>query len=717
MSNDSDVSLPFYADLRGNPLQGGSVYFGTGGANPVTSPVTVYWDEAGTQPAAQPITISNGLTTRNGAPARVYVPASYSRLVLDSSGRQVAYEATSPSSLRSALAASGGSALVGFIGSGASDVARTAQDKLREWVTFEDSGTTGTADDTTVMQRALNKSSLYIRGTPGKTYTVDGTLASSLANRVLDFTGCAVNLKASAATKICLTISGSGTQVIGGTFDGTKASGNSGTTINQKYAAGCIWLQAVDDVQIRHVALNNSYGAGINGNGGINRLLIDSCTSSGCELYGAYISSSAAADQTGNRAINNIFDMTGNTTPAISGATGILFNSLYSDATDSGFAQTNWSMRNNRITLLPSVVSGGVTSCSGISGRGYTGEYIANYVSGGSLGITEGSRGTRYIDNYCDSQYYAGIEPHGNEAFVSNNVILNSTLHGISFASSAGLVQRNLTIKNNLIKNCALNGIYVNPASGGTMSNMLIQGNSIYCGNGGSQRAMTISDRKCLGAAIIGNNMFGIASGRAIVFENTTTDSNAFVSGNTFEDFLYPLTIYHAAPTVVNDFVATENTMKACGSPGGNAWAPSTANTTFGLDVIYRRNSYNQGVLSGFEPITLRGAPVAYTTSATLNSAHILAGIIQGTHAAGATQTYTLPDGPVIDSVITMNNQVGGGFKWSLINLSAGAANTITLGAGAAHTVIGNSVVDAGTSGRWLTKKTAAATYVTYRLA
>lgn len=113
MTLDSDAPFPFYADKNGAPLQNGSVYFGTSGLNPVTAPITVYWDAAGTQPAAQPIPISSGRTTRNGTPARVWIDANFSRLVLDSKGAQVVYEATAPSSLRKDLAGVGGSALVG----------------------------------------------------------------------------------------------------------------------------------------------------------------------------------------------------------------------------------------------------------------------------------------------------------------------------------------------------------------------------------------------------------------------------------------------------------------------------------------------------------------------------------------------------------------------------------------------------------------------------
>lgn len=87
--------FPFYADLDGQPLDAGSIYFGTPNQNPETSPVTVYWDAAGTQPAAQPIRTINGYTVRNGTPAVVYASSDYSLTVRNSNGVILYFAATS----------------------------------------------------------------------------------------------------------------------------------------------------------------------------------------------------------------------------------------------------------------------------------------------------------------------------------------------------------------------------------------------------------------------------------------------------------------------------------------------------------------------------------------------------------------------------------------------------------------------------------------------
>jgi hypothetical protein len=115
--------------------------------------------------------------------------------------------------------------------------------------------------------------------------------------------------------------------------------------------------------------------------------------------------------------------------------------------------------------------------------------------------------------------------------------------------------------------------------------------------------------------------------------------------------------------------------------------------------------------------------PSAKTTAVTLTSAELLTGIITATHTAGATAAYTLPTGTLLDAAGEF--AVNDSFDWSLINLSAAAADTVTLTAGTGHTIVGGVIVQSahastgtlyGNSVRWRTRKTAANTFVTYRL-
>lgn len=153
---DAESASPFYPGLDGFPLQAGQVFYGVAGQNPVTSPITVYWDAAGTQPAGQPIKVQNGRPVNNGAPARVFVSGDYSKLVQDVKGRQVLFEPAQSSRNMATLP---------FMQAGAPAIGRDAQDKAREVVSVADFGVRNTQSDivnTTKLQAMFD----YFAGTP-----------------------------------------------------------------------------------------------------------------------------------------------------------------------------------------------------------------------------------------------------------------------------------------------------------------------------------------------------------------------------------------------------------------------------------------------------------------------------------------------------------------------------------------------------------------------
>lgn len=132
------------------------------------------------------------------------------------------------------------------------------------------------------------------------------------------------------------------------------------------------------------------------------------------------------------------------------------------------------------------------------------------------------------------------------------------------------------------------------------------------------------------------------------------------------------------------------------------------------------------GAIRLIGPVTYKqGNVTAKTTAVTLTIAELLTGIITGTHTAGATQAYTLPTGTLSDAGVSDGVGTNEGFYWTLINLSAAAADTITVTAGTDHTLVGEGIVQSshsttgqlyGSSARFFTRKTAANTFVTYRV-
>jgi hypothetical protein len=107
------------------------------------------------------------------------------------------------------------------------------------------------------------------------------------------------------------------------------------------------------------------------------------------------------------------------------------------------------------------------------------------------------------------------------------------------------------------------------------------------------------------------------------------------------------------------------------------------------------------------QPVT----PGTLAATGTLTWALISSGIVTSTTAAAV--TGTLPTGAVMDA--SSSFAIGDSVDFSVIN--TGATNAFTVAAAASgHTVVGNMTVALSSSGRFRTAKTAAATFVTYRI-
>jgi hypothetical protein len=85
------ISAPYpnFFTPDGAPLEGGYVYIGVEGLNPIANPQAAYWDEALTIPAPAEVRVTGGYIVYNGAPARLYVAGNYSILVADKNGRTI----------------------------------------------------------------------------------------------------------------------------------------------------------------------------------------------------------------------------------------------------------------------------------------------------------------------------------------------------------------------------------------------------------------------------------------------------------------------------------------------------------------------------------------------------------------------------------------------------------------------------------------------------
>ena len=105
----------------------------------------------------------------------------------------------------------------------------------------------------------------------------------------------------------------------------------------------------------------------------------------------------------------------------------------------------------------------------------------------------------------------------------------------------------------------------------------------------------------------------------------------------------------------------------------------------------------------------IQGDPVALNATGAITAAAIQGGIVTSTTAAAV--AGTVPTGAVMDAAAQM--AIGDSVDWSVINTGG---NTFTVTAATGHTIVGVAAVVTVTSGLFRTRKTAAETFITYRL-
>jgi hypothetical protein len=158
--------------------------------------------------------------------------------------------------------------------------------------------------------------------------------------------------------------------------------------------------------------------------------------------------------------------------------------------------------------------------------------------------------------------------------------------------------------------------------------------------------------------------------------------------------------------------------------------AATTALTYFKIEADAEGAWYNTGAAPRINATGLdyeyQPTPIADTTVDTYTYDELRAGILTITHASGATVAMTLPTGAQMDGSSDSGSMaINDSFDWTLINLSAAAADTATVTASTGHTIVGVNVVQSahattgglyGNAARFRTRKTAANTFVTYRI-
>lgn len=141
-------------------------------------------------------------------------------------------------------------------------------------------------------------------------------------------------------------------------------------------------------------------------------------------------------------------------------------------------------------------------------------------------------------------------------------------------------------------------------------------------------------------------------------------------------------------------------------------FGPFTTATVVKVDGSAGETYYSVGTapaITDRQDYAIQPTPVAVNVTGAVSSAAILGGIVTSTTAAAV--AGTIPTGAVLDAATTLS--IGESFSWSVINTGG---NTFTVTAASGHTIVGTATVATVTSGYFRTVKTAASTFITYRM-
>jgi hypothetical protein len=239
--------LQFFT-AAGVPLVGGKLYSYQAGT---TTPLATYTSQSGATANTNPVILDSR------GEANVWLGTASYKFALYTSTDVLVWTVDNVGGFATlaALAASGGSSLVGFLQAGTGAVATTVQSKLRERVSVKDFGAAGdgVTDDTAEVQAALNSGAKIVQGVPGATYLVShaGTVTvNSTAQRycllipagvVFDLNGSTVKAANASNSSPVMLYSVADSGVINGVIDCNKSNQTTPATgeIAGIYAYGC----------------------------------------------------------------------------------------------------------------------------------------------------------------------------------------------------------------------------------------------------------------------------------------------------------------------------------------------------------------------------------------------------------------------------------------------------------------------------------------------
>ncbi len=180
------------------------------------------------------------------------------------------------------------------------------------------------------------------------------------------------------------------------------------------------------------------------------------------------------------------------------------------------------------------------------------------------------------------------------------------------------------------------------------------------------------------------------------------------------------IAVYSKGPTQVYRLVGypqfpTQKTLLGTVNNGETIFGSYTNGATIVVEPGWSGALVQDGIAPRVTEVTsnwaLNGAPNALNATGALTAAMMLGGLITST--TGSAVTATVPTGAVLDAASDF--AIGDEIVWSVIN--TGASNDFTVTTDTDHTLVGVMAVQELTQATFRTRKTAAATFITYRMA
>jgi hypothetical protein len=148
---------------------------------------------------------------------------------------------------------------------------------------------------------------------------------------------------------------------------------------------------------------------------------------------------------------------------------------------------------------------------------------------------------------------------------------------------------------------------------------------------------------------------------------------------------------------------------------GYDVLGPYASGATLVIEAGAAPVAYQVGIAPVVAGVNYQATPTTQNSAATLTTAKVMSGLITTTQTTGATIAVLLPNGADMD--LAAQFDVGEYFDWVLVNLSTGS-NTVTIAnAASGNNISGPTLIAISASAQFRTRKTAADTFVTYRLA